>query len=573
MTPFRSILAAAALPLALCACGAPAWQKVPHDRLFQRAPPPRLHEKPDELEGSNWWEAAYNSSFEQIGRLVSPGYHAQKSFGIQPALDVNDFGKVPDSSWFVNRMGRRRLTPLQVLKGPNRSDGPAPGKLVVLSAKTEGVTPGLLVEDGAGARWLAKFDPPGYPELTSAAEAISTRLLHAAGYHVPENHVVRFRLDRLELSPEATTKDRYARKVPLTKSALREMLEALDLEPDGRARAMFSKFLPGEPIGPFPLRGRRLDDPNDRIPHERRRSLRGLWVFYAWLNNTDAKLPNSLDVFLEAKTSNKGLGWVRHYLIDFGTTLGAGPTGPKPTAEGYEYIVDWERVLGRFVSAGIGDPYWARVPPPPLPSIGRFEAAIFDPARWRPMYPNAPFDHADELDTFWAASILAHFDLVTVAAAVAAGEYSHPAADDWVTRTLMQRRDKLLRHAFRELAPLDNPRAGRDATIELDDLEQVAGLARPGDFVYPWKLVWHRAGRDPGVAAGTSRAPRARLGPARAALEGRFGADALARAPFFTLELGRSRAGRPPPSTPRLDVHLRALSDGRFIPVGLEHRR
>ncbi|NIW47138.1 MAG: hypothetical protein GWN30_21030, partial [Gammaproteobacteria bacterium] len=60
-------------------------------------------------------------------------------------------------------------------------------------------------------------------------------------------------------------------------------------------------------------KGIRDDDLNDVIPHQHRRELRGLRVVAAWLNHFDTKANNTLDVYVED-------GYVRHYLIDFGST-------------------------------------------------------------------------------------------------------------------------------------------------------------------------------------------------------------------------------------------------------------
>ncbi|HEY6562514.1 MAG TPA: hypothetical protein VI072_34835 [Polyangiaceae bacterium] len=561
----RKVLASC-LCMALTACSIPSWQKAPHDTLYQHAAPERLHRIPKELEASNWWEALYGGSFEQLGKLANPGFHARRALDLEPALDVNAFGKVPDSSWFENRLGARPLRASDVMRGPNGGDGPAPGPLIIKKGKTEGVTPGLMLEDSAGVGWVVKFDPPAYPELTSAAEVISTRLLYAAGYHVPENYVVSFKLDRLELGSDAKTEDRYGRKVPFTPAQLNVTLSQLNTTADGRVRAMFSKYLPGRPIGPFPLRGVRLDDPNDKIPHELRRSLRGLWVFYAWINNTDAKLANSLDVFLEDEGARRGLGHVRHYLLDFGTSLGAAATGPKPMVWGYEYAVDWERVFGRLLTLGIAYPYWATARRSPLRSVGQFESEVFDPAKWRPLYPNEPFDCADELDTFWGASILSHFDAVTVASAVAAGEYSDPLSSAWVTYTLMERRDKLLRHAFENLLPIDNPRVERKTDLMFEDLEVTAGLARAEAASYRWRLIWHHGNEPRAVAAGRARGARVRLGPAHRMLRRLF--DAGDHEPFFTLRLSRAQDSKID-ERGSVDIHLRLLGDGSFLPVGL----
>ena len=44
----------------------------------------------------------------------------------RPARNVNALGEVPNSSWFTNRIGVRDLTFDEMLRGPNRTDGPVP---------------------------------------------------------------------------------------------------------------------------------------------------------------------------------------------------------------------------------------------------------------------------------------------------------------------------------------------------------------------------------------------------------------------------------------------------------------
>ena len=60
----------------------------------------------------------------------------------QRAKNINTVDEVPDGPYFENRSGRMPLTPAIVARGANTSNGPAPGPWTVVSAKSDGVTPG-----------------------------------------------------------------------------------------------------------------------------------------------------------------------------------------------------------------------------------------------------------------------------------------------------------------------------------------------------------------------------------------------------------------------------------------------
>src|SRR4030095_16654117 len=103
------------------------------------------------------------------------------------STNVNALDEVPDSTWYTNRHRVHRLSADELRQGPN-TGSPDFSSVVVTKAKTAGVTPGLMVKDASGQAYLIKFDGASYPNLLSGAEVISTKIMYAAGYHVPENY-------------------------------------------------------------------------------------------------------------------------------------------------------------------------------------------------------------------------------------------------------------------------------------------------------------------------------------------------------------------------------------------------
>jgi hypothetical protein len=69
-------------------------------------------------------------------------------------------------------------------------------------------------------------------------------------------------------------------------------------------------------------RTRSYDDPNDRIPHEARRDLRGLLAIDTWLDAVDVTEGQFVDSWVE-DPAVKGRHYVVHYAVDFGKSMGA----------------------------------------------------------------------------------------------------------------------------------------------------------------------------------------------------------------------------------------------------------
>ena len=240
------------------------------------------------------------------------------------AANVNTLDEVPDSTWFTNRHGVRRLSLGELTRGPNRDDGPDPRSIwTVVGGKQGGVTPGFEIVTSDGVRYVIKLDPVALPELSSAAEIIATKLFHAIGFNVPENHIVEVHPETLVIATGTVITDEFGKTHTLTDRRLDRMLARVPRLSDGRIRVTASRYLHGEPIGPFRYIGTRSDDPNDIVPHEDRRELRGLRLFAAWMNHDDVRAHNTLDTWI----LDGGSRYVRHHLIDFGSAFGSAQRG------------------------------------------------------------------------------------------------------------------------------------------------------------------------------------------------------------------------------------------------------
>lgn len=428
--------------------------------------------------------------FRPLARATHPGRLVRKlggllgGGGMLPAANVNRLGEVPNSTWFTNRLGLFSIPPGEAARGPGDGDGPdRSGPWTVVSAKTEGVTPGFTIRDALGDRYLIKFDPPGFPGMTSAAGVIAGRILWAAGYNVPDDAVVTFTRDRLVLGEGVMIPGPGGRERPMTRDDLTGILNGVN-HGDGRWRALASKILEGSVIGPFDWQGTRNDDPNDRIPHEDRRELRGFRVFAAWLCHFDTKRLNTLDVYVE----EEGGRFLRHYFIDLASTLGAGGLGPSKL-HCFEHTVDGDAMARRALTLGWDADEWRRLERPEgLNEIGYFESEIFDPLEFRPFQGNAAFANLTDRDGYWAAKIVSAFTDEHLEAMVAQGEYRNPEAARYMVRTLAERRDLVARAWFDRVPPLDFFQA-EEGRLSFRDLGAERGIYDPERTRYRYRTA------------------------------------------------------------------------------------
>jgi hypothetical protein len=387
--------------------------------------------------------------FQQVKQAFDFPRHFGKP---KPAYNINGLDEVPDSSWFTNRNGARHMSLEEIRRGPDVNGGPAAGILTVTRGKTSGISPGFFVRDQRGETYLLKFDPPDYPELATAAEVISTKLFYAAGYNVPQNTILRFQREQLRMDLEAEFEDELGRERRMTESDVDDILKLAARQPDGGYRAVASKLLPGKPKGGFSFSGVRKDDPNDIIPHQDRRDLRGLHVFAAWLEHNDIRVGNTLDMYV----TEGGRSFLKHYLIDLGSTLGSDTVFPNVDIVGKEYQFDGSEAGKVLVTLGLYQQPW-RLEKRELryPSVGHYEARNFDPPRWKQNFPLLAFENMTDADGYWAARIVGSFTDEQIRAAVETGELSDPEATRYLFLQIKERRDRILHYYAHRTTGLD----------------------------------------------------------------------------------------------------------------------
>ena len=437
----------------------------------------------------------------------------------QRAVNVNTADDVPNSSWYTQRLGTAEVLSVQdVIRGPYRGQPPQAGPWSIVAAKSEGISPGLTVRDSTGTLYFIKFDPPSNPEMATGAEVISTRLFWALGYNVPENYLATLRREDLRIAPGTLLVDDYGRRRPMNEDDVDALLKKTARSADGGYRVVASKGLPGKDVGPFKYYGTRPDDPNDIHPHEHRRELRAMRVFGAWLNHDDSRAINTRDFLQEVG----GRSIVRHYLIDFGSTLGSGSTRAQGTRAGNEYIWEARPTLRTMVTLGFYVRPWLKVKYPDLPAVGRFEADYFSPERWKPEYPNAAFDNARPDDLFWGARCVVSFSREAIIEVVRTAEFSNPEATAYMAQTLITRRDKIGQLWLNGVLPAVDFDLTADGVLTFANIAEDVRAAVPGrGYTVRWARFDNATGEATPVGDAQTTTDRRAVAP-REALAGAF---------------------------------------------------
>jgi hypothetical protein len=247
-----------------------------------------------------------------------------------------------------------------------------------------------------------------------------------------------------------------------------------------------SQWLPGQTLGPFRYEGTRDDDPNDVVPHEDRRDLRGARVISAWLNHFDSREQNTMSTWLAVNKDDKesSPGHVRHYYIDLGDCFGSEWDWDDISRRlGHANYLDLGYVAEDFLTLGIIERPWDRARRSKEGDIfGYFSARDFKPDIWRGGYPNPAFARMTELDGAWAARILARFTPANVEAAVRVGDFTQERHTRYLIDQLLLRQRAILDRYLAGLSPIADVRVSGNAELCGLDLARARGLSKPAGF-------------------------------------------------------------------------------------------
>lgn len=371
---------------------------------------------------------------------------------IPDSEDVNSVDEVPASSWFAGGE--------PTFEGFHRNGAPAPP---LREVKSDGPLPAgtRVFVDREGSRWEVTSDEKNRGGMRPAAGAIASRLVWALGYFAAESYVIR-------MDGEPVLAVRY----PAARGPHADR-DAVDL-------------------GPTTALGTRLDDPNDVVDHQRRRTLRAFGLVAAWLGIDEVRPHVMRDVYVGVP----GVGFVQHQVVGLSDALGVGKLVGilHDTDEGRPVHDPW-LALGTL---GFAPKESLASSATPFARVGVFPVDV-RPSAYRLAVPFPAAIEAQLGDLYWVGKRIAHITHSRIGEAVSAGDLD-PDASAYLDECLLRRRDAVARYAMSLVTPLEvvglvpvGAVARRDAPegtegpvfgIELDDLAIRRGYERAATTHY-----------------------------------------------------------------------------------------
>ena len=468
-----------------------------------------------------------------VGR---PVVEAMRTTRRPPPADINALDEVPVSSWFAPLEADAASFEMTYAEG----GAPVPPYRVLLERAPSGKD-GIPVVDGLGRRFELRRDPVDRSELRTAAAAISARLVRAVGYLTPEVYISDasegdFTTAPGEQHPQAIVNGNEPDDPDVVRKALRknldEWLESATVGKGGVYRFSATRWPPGIDVGRTPAMGLRGDDPNDRVPHEDRRTLRAIKLVGAWLGMTRFTPHELRDVYVGLP----GEGHIRHYMVGMDRSLGTESIIGKRPEQKNEMLL--------LATLGFA-------PDPNIPPTQRKYVAIgaigeeVDPAEYGPGLPFPPMDAFNGADAFWIAKRIAEVTEEMVLLAVRAGKVSNRTARRLLFELILARQRRVIEWGYAQTTPCDVEGVTEKGIVVLDRAV-AAGHTAGKKVEYVVSYI---------DSAGDTSNPGAVLGPEGARFAIPLPRAAFAKDGYAVVRLRAEIAGKPAPRW--LEVHLK----------------
>ncbi len=375
--------------------------------------------------------------------LRRPLVDALETTRLPRARDVNSVDEVPRSSWFwpLAESQEEFIQQYELGEAPEPPLTPVRGLSATRSR-------GMVVMDARGKLYELHRDPISLPETTTAAAAISSRLLRRIGYRTPEvwvTSVTRQQLAGCAAMPVAVDVKKKKRKLSL-EERWEQFLLSGPLPEEDRYRVVATRWPVGTDIGiTGPTRARR-DDPNDEISHRDRRTLRALLVMASWLDDRTIGPRNTRDAYIGPARR----GHVQHFLVGFEESLGV-------------HRLDKQRQKKKLAVGEVKGSFFENLATFGFrrerarnlhQSLASFDVEI-EPENFRLELPYEPATRLRRDDGYWAAKQIARIPDGAFGWAVASAKLSDATTQLSVTLTLLERRRRVAEYWYTQATPLE----------------------------------------------------------------------------------------------------------------------
>jgi hypothetical protein len=498
----RSLLAFAAVGLVACSTGerrfplrdpltrdtdlASVWVRCRNMHSKDKGKRDHVTCAPEPYVSSLYWDGADNLIFRPLSDVLSVRTSAE-------SINVNSVDEIPDSAWFTNRIAT--VTPDELRRGSCKSEqlldpaNAADASWVIDKGKLDGSTPGFRVVVPGKGKYMFKVESiDDQPERQSAAAVIGAAAYWAAGYYSACEQIVYVRPSVFRLTPGLRSRANFEPEKPFDQARLDKLLSTSPRR-NGLLRMSASAWIEGYGIGPYAYEGTRKDDPNDIIPHEDRRELRGMRLLAAWLGRTDTREANSYDTWMADDRSKpeSSPGKVLHFQLDESETLGGNwPWAPTEIKKrlGTSYLIDWGDIARDLVTLGVTVRPWEDLEPVPGHELfGYYQLESFDPEGWKNEYPNLAFSRMTERDAAWMARILARFTPELVHTFAVMGDFTDPSQTVYLEHVMEGRLERILERYLTRLSPIAELRVDGDRLCGVD-LAELRGMRDASRFHY-----------------------------------------------------------------------------------------